>query len=85
MRQNEELYKLYKNNDLATTIRLHRLQWAGHGNRIPTKVLFSQMEGKRSLGRPKHRCIGEVARDADNLVTIKRWISIAKGRENGGG
>ena len=29
MRHNEELYELYKDNDLPTTIRLHRLQWAG--------------------------------------------------------
>ena len=77
MRHNEELYKLYKDNDLATTIRLHRLQWAGHiirmeDNQIPRKVLFNQIEGRRPVGRPKTRWIEAVARDADNLLKIKR-------------
>ena len=63
MRHNEEL--------------LYRLQWAGHiirmeGNRIPRKVLFSQIEGRRPVGRPKHRWIDAVERDADTLLKIKR-------------
>ena len=50
-------------------------------NRIPRKVLFSQIEGRRPVGRPKTRWIDAVARDADNLLKIKRWTSIAKDRE----
>ena len=47
-------YKLYKDNDLAKTKRLHILQGAGQiirieGNRIPRKVLFSQIKDKLSL------------------------------------
>ena len=47
------------------------------GNRIP----FSQTEGRRPVGRPKHRWIDAVARGADTLLKIKRWTSIAKDRE----
>ena len=40
-------------------------------NRIPTKVLFNQIEGRRPVRRPKTRWIDAVARDADNLLKIK--------------
>ena len=51
------------------------------GNRIPRKVLFSQIEGRRLVGRPKHRWIDAVARDGDTLLKMKQWTSIAKDGE----
>jgi hypothetical protein len=44
MRYNKELYELYKDVDLVTFIKLKRLQWAGHVQRltldwIPKKAL----------------------------------------------
>ena len=45
------------------------------------QVLFSQIEGRRHVGRPKARWFVAVARDADNLLKIKRWTSITKDRE----
>ena len=51
------------------------------GNRIPRKVLFSQMKGRRRVGRSKHRWIDAVARDADTLLKLERWTSIAKDSE----
>jgi hypothetical protein len=33
--ENKELYELYKNVDLVTFIKLKRLQWAGHVQRLP--------------------------------------------------
>jgi hypothetical protein len=35
MRYNKELYELYKDVDLLTFIKLKRLQWAGHVQRLP--------------------------------------------------
>ena len=46
-------------------------------NRIPRKVLFSQIESRR----PKHRWIEAVERNADTLLKIKRWTSIVKDRK----
>lgn len=85
IRYNNELYNLYKDNKLTTIIRYHRLQWAGHiirmgDNRIPKKVLFSQIEGRRPIGRPRDRWIDAVASDAKTLLQTKRWTSIAKER-----
>ena len=51
------------------------------GNRIPRKVLFSQIEGRRLVGRPKYRWNDAVSRDAGILLKIKRWTLIAKDRE----
>jgi hypothetical protein len=44
MRYNKELYELYKDVDFVTFIKLKRLQWAGHVqrltlDRIPKKAL----------------------------------------------
>ncbi|PSN35934.1 hypothetical protein C0J52_27300 [Blattella germanica] len=81
----EELYRLYNNNDISTTIQLQRLQWAGHiirmeESRIPKKILFSQIEGRRPVGKPRDRWIDAVTRDANTLLKKKRWKTIAKDR-----
>ena len=46
-----------KKNTIIETIRLNRLHWFGHvqrmeGNRIPKKVLYMNLEGTRLTGRP---------------------------------
>ena len=41
-------------------------------------------DSRRPVGRPKHRWIDAAARDADTLLKIKRWISIAKEKEKWG-
>ena len=43
------------------------------GNRIPRKVLFSQIEDRRLVGTSNNIWINSVARDADTLLKIKRW------------
>jgi hypothetical protein len=57
---NKELYELYCEPDLVTCIKLNRLQWAGHvqrmeGTRIPKKVFKAKFEGVRSVGKPKEK------------------------------
>jgi hypothetical protein len=65
IRYNKELYELYGELDLVTCIKLKRLQWAGHvqrmeGTRIPKKVFKAKFEGVISVGKPmkdgKMRC-----------------------------
>jgi hypothetical protein len=60
IRYNKELYELYGEPDLVTCIKLKRLQWAGHvqrmeGTRIPKKVFKAKFEGVRSVGKPRKR------------------------------
>jgi hypothetical protein len=49
---NKEIYAIVKNPIITETIRLHRLCWFGHvqrmeENRIPKRVLYMNLETKR--------------------------------------
>jgi hypothetical protein len=60
IRYNKEIYTLYGDTEISTVIKLRRLQWAGHAQRmvsqsIPRMVMAGQMFGKRPVGKPKKR------------------------------
>jgi hypothetical protein len=60
IKYNDELYTLYKENDIVTYIEINQLRWAGHVIRLeeqsPTRgVLTAVVEGRRQRGRPKLR------------------------------
>lgn len=83
-RYNFELKQLYGEPDIVRIIKLNRLRWLGHvermeGNRIPKKILKTKPEGRRSAGRPKARWCDAVL---SNLQTIgvTRWESLAADR-----
>ena len=51
-RYNEELYRLYDETDLVTTVRMTRLRWAGHIVRMQDnlpckKITLDSPEGRR--------------------------------------
>jgi hypothetical protein len=57
---NEELSDLYCSPNIVRMIKLRRMRWAGHVARMGDKsgsyrVLVGKPEGKRPLGRPRHR------------------------------
>jgi hypothetical protein len=57
---NKEIYAMVKNPTITETIRLHRLRWFGHvqrmeENRIPKRVLSMKLEATRPRGRPRDR------------------------------
>ena len=59
-RYNEELYRLYDETDLVTTIRVTKLRWAGHivpmQDNVPCKkIILDKPEGRRRVGRPNLR------------------------------
>jgi hypothetical protein len=59
-RCNEELYRLYDETDLVTSIRLTKLRWAGHIVRMQDnlpckKITLDKPEGRRRVGRPNLR------------------------------
>jgi hypothetical protein len=49
-------------------IKSRRMRWAGHVARIAEKrnacrILVGKPEGKRSLGRPRRRCVDNIKKD----------------------
>jgi hypothetical protein len=57
---NEELHILYSFPNIIRQIKSRRMRWAGHVARVGEKrnlyrVLMGKPEGKRPLGRPRHR------------------------------
>jgi hypothetical protein len=72
---NEELHILYSSPNIIRQIKLGRMRWAGHVARMGElrkvcKTLVGKPEGKRSLGRPKHRWEDEIRMD---VRAIGRW------------
>jgi hypothetical protein len=60
IKHNDELYKLYKDSDITTYIKINRSRWAGHIIRLeeqnpPRKVFAAVEEGRRQNGRPRLR------------------------------
>jgi hypothetical protein len=57
---NDELHSLYSSPNIVRVIKLRRMRWAGHVARMEEgrgvyRVLVRRPEGKRLLGRPRHR------------------------------
>jgi hypothetical protein len=57
---NEELYRLYDETDLVTSIRITRLIWVGHIVRMQDnlpckKITLDKPEDRRRVGRPNLR------------------------------
>jgi hypothetical protein len=57
---NQEIYALVKKPTITETIRLNRLHWIGHvqrmeENRIPKRVLYMNFGTTRLRGRPRSR------------------------------
>jgi len=62
---NEELNDLYCSPNIARVIKSRRMRWAGHVARMVERrgvyrVLVGKPEGKRPLGRPRHRWEGNI-------------------------
>jgi hypothetical protein len=56
----EELHNLYSSPDIIRQVKSRRMRWAEHMARMGEerkvyKVLVGKPEGKRLLGRPRHR------------------------------
>jgi hypothetical protein len=55
-----ELHNLYSSPDIVRQIKSRRMRWAGHvacmgAGRNVYRVWVGKPEGKRPLGRPRHR------------------------------
>jgi hypothetical protein len=82
---NKEIYSIVKKPTITETIRLHKLRWFGHiqrmkENRIPKKVLYMNLESTRSRGRPRNRWQDEVRKDG-RIVGGEEWQEKVYNRE----
>jgi hypothetical protein len=61
---NEELHNLYSSPNIIIIIKSRRMRWAGHVARIREttayRILVGKPEGKRTLRRPRRRCVDNI-------------------------
>jgi hypothetical protein len=81
---NEELHNLYSSSDIIRQIKSRRMKWAGHVARMGEErkvynVLAGKPEGRRPLGRPRHRWKDEVRSDLREVgLGGVGWIRLAQ-------
>ena len=84
---NEELNDLYSSPNIVRVIKSRRMRWAGHvacmGERRGVyRVLVEKPEGKRPLGRPRHRWEDNIVMDLQEVgCGGMDWIELAQDRD----
>jgi hypothetical protein len=84
---NEELHNLYSYPDIIRQVKSRRMRWAGHvahmgEERKVYKVLVRKPEGRRPLGRPRHRREDGVRMDLrETGLGDVDWIRLALDRD----
>ena len=84
-RHNHELYHLFGSPSVIQQIKIGRMRWAGHVQRMeedrPARKIFAGMiDGRRKVGRPKLRWADGVRRDAASCG-ITDWRTRAQDGE----
>jgi hypothetical protein len=85
IRTNKVLQDQYKSADILISIKVRRLEWAGHvvsmdDERVVKTVFLAYPGGRRKPGRPRLRCLG-YAEDDLKTLGVRRWRKRAKDRE----
>jgi len=84
---NEELHDLYSSPNIVRVIKSRRMRWAGHVARMGARrglyrVLVGKPEGKRPLGRPRHRWKDNIKMDLQEMgCGSMDWIELAQDRD----
>jgi hypothetical protein len=83
---NEELHNLYCSPSIIRIIKSRRVRWAGHVTRMGEKsayrILVGKPEGKRPLGRPRHRWDNNIKMDFRKMEWVSMdWIDLAQDRD----
>lgn len=84
-RTNKEIQELYREPDVVAVVKGQRLRWMGHimrmsNDRIPKKLLQSNIGGRRRRGRPRTRWREEVVRDLEEC-RISSWREKTQDRQ----
>ena len=81
---NEELNVLYCSLNIVRVTKLRRMRWAGYVARMGEgrgvyRVLVGKPDGKRPLGRPRHRWEDNIKMDLQEVgCGGMDWISLAQ-------
>jgi len=84
---NEELNDLCSSPNIVRVIKSRRMRWAGHvahmgDERGAYRVLVGKPEGKRPLGRPKHRLLDNIRTGLQEVgCGYMDWIGLAQNRD----
>ena len=81
-RFNHELEELYAEPNIVRYIKINRLRWLGHvqrmeEERVPLKLLNTNPDGNRRPGRPKTRWKDAVESDLKALK-VRDWKSLTR-------
>jgi hypothetical protein len=80
---NEDLHNLYSSPSIIRIIKLRRMRWAGHVERMGEKMnvyrlLVGKQEGRRPLGRLRCRWIDNIKMDLIEIgLSVVDWIGLA--------
>jgi hypothetical protein len=83
---NEELCDLYSSPSIIRIIKLKCMRWVGHvarkgEQRIAYRLLVGKSEGRRPLGRPRHRWVDNIRMDLGEVGWGDvDWIGLAQDR-----
>jgi hypothetical protein len=84
---NEELNDLYSSPNIIWVIKSRRMRWTGHVARMGEgrgayRVLVGRPEGRRPLGRPRHRWKDNIKMDLQEVGWGGMdWIVMAQDRD----
>ena len=83
---NEELMDLYSLPNIVRVVKSRRMRWVGHVARMEEgrgvhRVLVGKPEGKRLLGRPRHRWDDNNKMDLQEVGGGGDWIELAQDRD----
>jgi hypothetical protein len=78
VRYNNELHKQSEEPSISNIIKLKRLQWAGHDQRMYEKrlqkrIMESNNIGKRSVEKPRNRLVNVVEIDSREILKVRNW------------
>jgi hypothetical protein len=85
--RNEELHDLYFSPIIVWVIKLRRVKWAGYvvhmvEERGMYRVFVGKLEGKRPLGRPRHRWEDNTRMDLQEVgCGGMDWIGLVQDRD----
>jgi hypothetical protein len=84
---NEEINDLYSSPNIVRVMKSRRMGWAGHVARMGEergvyRVLVGKLDGKRPLGRPRHRWVDNIRMNLQEVgCGHANWIGLAQDRQ----
>jgi hypothetical protein len=84
---NKEFYALYSSPNIIWVMKSRRLRWAEHAARMGERggayrALVAEPEGRRPLGRPRHRWEDNIKMDLREVGWGSvDWIDLAQDRD----